>query len=323
VSTPAADLPAATLPDPAAIPPAVDADPAWAAAARAWLVQSDARFARRFDAGEPADKLVALRARAVDTLVRDAWQRCIPEGDALALFAVGGYGRGELFPQSDIDLLVLAEPDVQRAAQPALARFVALLWDAGLQASPAVRSAAECTEAAADQTVLTALIEARPLVAWEEETAALRATIAPDRAWAPRAFLEAKVAEQRQRHARFGDTSDNLEPNIKDGPGGLRDLHMLGWLALRSFGVRDLDALVGLGHLGPGRSDRAGARTARPVPPALRPAPGRRSPRRTPALRLPEAAGRAIGLRRRRRLARGREDDAGLLPQRGDRAPDQ
>lgn len=251
MSTPAADLPAATLPDPAAIPPAVDADPAWAAAARAWLVQSDARFARRFDAGEPADKLVALRARAVDTLVRDAWQRCIPEGDALALFAVGGYGRGELFPQSDVDLLVLAEPEVQRAAQPALARFVALLWDGGLQASPAVRSAAECTEAAADQTVLTALIEARPLVAWEEETAALRATIAPDRAWAPRAFLEAKVAEQRQRHARFGDTSDNLEPNIKDGPGGLRDLHMLGWLALRSFGVRDLDALVGLGHLGP------------------------------------------------------------------------
>ena len=251
MSTPAADLPAATLPDPAAIPPAVDADPAWAAAARAWLAQSDARFARRFDADEPADKLVALRTRAVDTLVRDAWQRCIPEGDALALFAVGGYGRGELFPQSDVDLLVLAEPEVQRAEQPALARFVALLWDAGLQASPAVRSAAECTEAAADQTVLTALIEARPLVAWEEETAALRAAIAPDRAWPPRAFLEAKVAEQRQRHARFGDTSDNLEPNIKDGPGGLRDLHMLGWLALRSFGVRDLDALVGLGHLGP------------------------------------------------------------------------
>src|SRR5690606_21935162 len=143
--------------------PSIDADPAWAVAARAWLAQSDARFARRFDTGEPADKLVVLRTRAVDMLVRDAWQRCIQEGDALALFAVGGYGRGELFPQSDVDLLVLAEPDVQRDAQPSLALFVALLWDAGLQASPAVRSATECTEAAADQTVLTALIEARPL----------------------------------------------------------------------------------------------------------------------------------------------------------------
>ena len=251
MSNPVADPPAATFPDPVAFPPSVDADPAWAVAARAWLAQSDAKFARRFDAGEPADKLVALRARTVETLVRDAWQRCALEGDALALFAVGGYGRGELFPQSDIDLLVLAAPEVQQQAQPALSRFVALLWDAGLQASPAVRSAAECTEAAADQTVLTALIEARPLVAWEEEAASLQAAIGPERVWPPRAFLDAKVAEQRQRHVRFGDTSDNLEPNIKDGPGGLRDLHMLGWLALRSFGVRDLEALVGLGHLGP------------------------------------------------------------------------
>ena len=250
MSESAADLPAATLPDPATIAHAVDADPAWAAAARAWLQQSDAGYARRFDAGEPADKLVALRARAADRLILDAWQRCTAGDHALALFAVGGYGRGELFPQSDVDLLVLAEPAAQHAAQPALARFVALLWDAGLQASPAVRSTAECTEAAADQTVLTALIEARPLAASQADEALLREAIGSDRAWQPRAFLEAKVAEQRQRHARFGDTSDNLEPNIKEGPGGLRDLHMLGWLALRSFGLRDLDALVGLGHLG-------------------------------------------------------------------------
>lgn len=250
MSNPVADPPAATFPDPVAFPPSVDADPAWAVAARAWLAQSDAKFARRFDAGEPADKLLVLRTRTVDTVVRDAWQRCMLEGDALALLAVGGYGRGELFPQSDIDLLVLAEPDVQQQAKPALSRFVALLWDAGLQASPAVRSATECTEAAVDQTVLTALIEARPLVAWEEEAASLREAVGPGRVWSPRAFLDAKVTEQRQRHARFGDTSDNLEPNIKDGPGGLRDLHMLGWLALRSFGVRDLEALVGLGHLG-------------------------------------------------------------------------
>ena len=233
----------------------LDADQAWAASARESLAQADARLTRRFDGGEAADKLIALRARAVDALVIEAWQRCIPEDAALALFAVGGYGRGELFPQSDIDLLVLAEPDLQLDQHAALARFLAVLWDAGLQASQAVRSATQCTEAAEDQTVLTALIEARPLAASDAEQAALVEAIAPEKVWPARAFFDAKLEEQDQRHARFGDTSDNLEPNIKEGPGGLRDLHMLGWLAQRSFGVRELEPLVGLGHLGQDEAD--------------------------------------------------------------------
>ena len=217
----------------------------------------DARLARRFDAGHPADRLIALRARAVDAQVRAAWRRCLPEDAPVALFAVGGYGRGELFPQSDIDLLVLAEPEAQRAWETALARFVALLWDAGLEASHAVRSAQEGTAAAADDhSVLTALIEARPLCAAAATEEALRDAIAPSRVWPPEAFFEAKCEEQRRRHARFGDTSDNLEPNLKDGPGGLRDLHLLGWLALRSFGVHALDRLIELGRLG---WDEAGA----------------------------------------------------------------
>jgi len=225
-------------------------DPAWSAAAKAALAQADARLARRFDAGARADRLIALRARAVDVQVRAAWWRCIPADAPLALFAVGGYGRGELFPQSDIDLLVLAEPDAQQTWQAALARFIALLWDAGLQASHAVRSAGECTEAAADQSVLTALIEARPLAAGEDEVARLAAALSPQKVWPPEDFYEAKLEEQRLRHARFGDTSDNLEPNLKDGPGGLRDLHLLGWLALRSLGVHTLDKLIELGRLG-------------------------------------------------------------------------
>lgn len=226
-------------------------DPAWSAAAKAAQARIDARLARRFDAGHPADRLIALRARAVDAQVCAAWRRCLPEDAPLALFAVGGYGRGELFPQSDIDLLVLAEPDAQQAWQAALARFVALLWDAGLEASHAVRSAEQCTVAAGDDhSVLTALIEARPLCAAAATAEALREAIAPARVWPPEAFFEAKCEEQRRRHARFGDTSDNLEPNLKDGPGGLRDLHLLGWLALRSFGVHALDRLIELGRLG-------------------------------------------------------------------------
>ncbi len=247
MSTPAAaDAVAAT----AEIPAGAEADAAWVVAARATLAQADARLTKRFDAGEIVDKLVALRARAVDELILDAWQRCIPADAGLALFAIGGYGRGELFPHSDIDLLVLADDAAQVAQHAALARFLALLWDAGLQASQAVRSPAQCTEACADQTVLTALIEARPLAADAAAQRGLQDAISPERVWPARAFFEAKVREQAQRHARFGDTSDNLEPNLKDGPGGLRDLHTLGWMALRSFGVRELDPLVGLDHLG-------------------------------------------------------------------------
>ncbi len=227
-----------------------DGDAAWAAAARAELAQTDARLAKRFDQGETVDRLVALRARAVDDIVRGAWRRCWPEDAGLALFAVGGYGRGELFPQSDIDVLILAEPEAQNAQRERLSRFFAMLWDAGVAISQAVRSAVQCTEAAADQTVLTALIESRPVIADDTAQAALRAAISPENVWSPRDYFLAKIEEQRQRHARFGDTSDNLEPNLKDGPGGLRDLHTLGWLALRSFGVRELEPLIGLGHLG-------------------------------------------------------------------------
>lgn len=231
-------------------PSTPDGDAAWAAAARAALARSDAALAVRFDRGEEVDALVAGRAGAVDAAIREAWVRCIPADAGLSLFAVGGYGRGELFPQSDIDLLVLGDDAAQQAHRDALARFLALLWDAGLQASQAVRSPVQCTEAAADQTVLTALMEWRGLVADDAARQALRAAIAPDRVWPARAFFRVKVEEQRQRHARFGDTADNLEPNLKDGPGGLRDIQTLRWMAQRLLGSGNLESMLTFGQIG-------------------------------------------------------------------------
>jgi [protein-PII] uridylyltransferase len=225
-------------------------DAAWAAAARAGLARSDAGLAARFDRGDDVDALVAGRAGAVDATIREAWARCIPADAGLALFAVGGYGRGELFPQSDIDLLVLGEDAAQQTHRDALARFLALLWDAGLQASQAVRSPAQCTEAAADQTVLTALMEWRGLAADDAERQALRQAIAPDRVWPAREFFRVKVEEQRQRHARSGDTADNLEPNLKDGPGGLRDIQTLRWMAQRLLGSGNLESMLAFGQIG-------------------------------------------------------------------------
>src|SRR5690606_20629189 len=112
------------------------------------------------------------------------------------------------------------------------------------------RSVAECTQAAEDVTVMTAQLEARPLVADAGRIAALADAISPAKVWPPREFFRAKREEQARRHARFGDTSDNLEPNLKEGPGGLRDLQTLRWMALRIFGVRGLEALVPLGQIG-------------------------------------------------------------------------
>lgn len=240
-------LPAGSLQD---TPAASDTDPDWAAAARQAMQQTDAKLHRRFDQGDDIERLIALRARAADHLMRLAWQRCMPEGCGLSLFAVGGYGRGELFPRSDIDVLVLGQSDAQHAHEGALARLFALLWDCGLPVSHAVRSIEQCQQAAADQTVLTALIEARPVAAADAQRRPLAQAINDSTLWPPRAFFLAKLEELRARHERFGDTADNLEPDLKDGPGGLRDLNTLGWMALRAFGVRDLEALVGLGHLG-------------------------------------------------------------------------
>jgi [protein-PII] uridylyltransferase len=241
----AASVPAAESPAPS--PDAA----AWAGEARERLARVDADLATRFDRQDDIDDLLRARAMAVDALVRDAWSRCVVADAPLALFAVGGYGRGELYPQSDIDLLVLAEADAQATFQDALAHFFALLWDAGLPVGHAVRSAEECTCAAGeDITVLTALSEARPLVADETDLRTLLRAIDPRHVWPPRDYFRAKREEQRVRHARFGDTADNLEPNLKEGPGGLRDIQTLRWMALRVLGARDPQGLIALGQLG-------------------------------------------------------------------------
>ncbi|MFC5568508.1 [protein-PII] uridylyltransferase [Lysobacter yangpyeongensis] len=227
------------------------ADAQWAAATRTAIAESDAALAARFDDNGDIDRLVAARAQQVDAVVREAWSHCVPQDAALSLFAVGGYGRGELFPQSDIDLLVFGEADAQAAHSDALARFFRLLWDAGLPIGHAVRSAAECTRAAQeDITVLTALLEARMLAADLDAAAQLAGAIAPDLIWPPHDYFTAKREELRARHARYGDTADNLEPNIKEGPGGLRDVHTLRWVALRIIGTWDPDSLMAIGQLG-------------------------------------------------------------------------
>jgi [protein-PII] uridylyltransferase len=205
----------------------------------------------RFVADEPIEDLVRDRARLVDIALRAAWVNHAGKfaGD-LALIAVGGYGRGELHPSSDIDIMVLLPKSDSADWQPDIERFLTFLWDIGLEVGHSVRSIDDCQrESLADISVATTLFEARLLCGPEALFAGMRRALAPDRLWSSQDFFEAKVKEQTERHHRYFDTAYNLEPNVKSSPGGLRDIQTIGWVAKRHFGTGTLDELVAHGFL--------------------------------------------------------------------------
>ncbi|HEX5757045.1 MAG TPA: [protein-PII] uridylyltransferase [Arenimonas sp.] len=231
---------------------AAAADPAeWRERAKTRLQDERDALRSGFVGGDTVERLIGRWTQAIDAIVVSAWARCIPVAAGLDLLATGGYGRGELYPQSDIDLLVLADETVQASHEAAIGAFFSLLWDAGLHTSQAVRSTQQCSDAArADVTVLTALLECRLLVGDEDALQRIASVLQPGTLWPAADYFAAKREEQRVRHARYHDTAHNLEPNLKEGPGALRDLHTLGWLARRLYGVPGLRGLVPLGLLG-------------------------------------------------------------------------
>jgi len=211
---------------------------------------SDA-LASAFHSGTPVEDLVRARANFVDQLLISAWKRCLPAGiPSLALVAVGGYGRNELHPASDIDILVLMPDKTDATTRDAVGAFLTLLWDIGLEVGHSARTLQECSDhATSDITVATNLMESRLIIGPPELFAAMRSASGPDKIWPSRQFFEAKWHEQIQRHLKFHDTAYNLEPNIKEGPGGLRDIQMIGWVAKRHFGATTLHDLVSHGFL--------------------------------------------------------------------------
>ena len=205
----------------------------------------------RFAADEAVEDLVRDRGRLVDITLRAAWVRHAGKfADDLALVAVGGYGRGELHPSSDIDVMVLLPKSDSADWQPDIEKFLTFLWDIGLEVGHSVRSIDDCQrESLADISVATTLFEARLLAGPESLFAGMRRALAPDRLWSSQDFFEAKVKEQTERHHRYFDTAYNLEPNVKSSPGGLRDIQTIGWVAKRHFGTDTLDELVAHGFL--------------------------------------------------------------------------
>lgn len=210
------------------------------------LQDGDAILKQRFADDDSVECLVRDRARLMDLLLREAWQRHVGERyNEIALLAVGGYGRGELNLCSDIDVMILLPKTESAAWQSALEGFLTFMWDIGLEVGHAVRTIDDCQrESAADVSVATTLIEARLLAGPDILFEAMRRALSPDKVWPIREFFEAKVAEQAARHHRYHDTAYNLEPNVKASPGGLRDIQTIGWVAKRHFGADSLDGLV-------------------------------------------------------------------------------
>lgn len=199
----------------------------------------------RFDLGTPVAALVRARSDLADAVLRTAWEAHFGHREDLGLVAVGGYGRGELHPASDLDVLILVEPETEAALRETLERFVTFLFDLGPQVGQSVRSVDDCVYAASrDVTVMTSLMEARLLAGGPELLKRMREATAPDRLWDSESFFNAKMEEQQARWHKYGDTAYNLEPNIKENPGGLRDIQVIGWVAKRHFAAETLHDLV-------------------------------------------------------------------------------
>ncbi|MCC6715999.1 MAG: [protein-PII] uridylyltransferase [Gammaproteobacteria bacterium] len=214
------------------------------------LTEGRSRLRQDFETGAPVESLVRQMAGLVDGVLVEAWRaNGLPE-TGLALAAVGGYGRGELHPGSDVDIAVVLAGGTDRGMSQRLEQFVTFLWDIGLEVGHSVRTVAECrAEAERDVTVVTSLMEARLLAGDPDLFEEMRRVTGPQSIWPMAAFFEAKLAEQTARHHRHHDSAQRLEPHIKEAPGGLRDIQVIGWVAKRHFGAETLHELVRHGFL--------------------------------------------------------------------------
>ena len=188
-------------------------------------------IAERYWNNDPIETLVCDLAEVMDALILDAWDEQIAESQDIALFAVGGYGRKELHPGSDIDLLVVAiDP---KSHSRAIELFLQNVFDLNVEVGHSVRDINSCVkECKADITVATAMFERRLLGGDASLDTSIAQALEKKKVWPAQKFFEAKFQEQIQRHKQFDDVDYNLEPNIKASPGGMRDIHTALWIGL-------------------------------------------------------------------------------------------
>ncbi len=216
------------------------------------LMDGKQELERRFYAGDNISELLSDHARFVDEILQVAWRRFNWDENItrwrktrISLVAVGGYGRAELHPHSDIDLLVLLERNSYDKHGANIQSFLTLLWDIGLEVGHSVRSISECkTQARLDVTVITALMEGRTICGDPDLFRDVERLISTRKMWPQKKYFRAKTEEQEERHSKSDHTEYSLEPNVKTSPGALRDIQNLMWIAKRQFGSVNFDDLV-------------------------------------------------------------------------------
>ncbi|MFQ6017733.1 MAG: [protein-PII] uridylyltransferase [Kiloniellaceae bacterium] len=238
------------------------------AALKAALAAGRAELRRRFDEGASGREVVRANGHLADQIVRAIHDHVSEHlyplgnpstGEVLSLVALGGYGRGELAPKSDIDLLFLLPYKLTPRSEQVVEEILYFLWDLGFKVGHATRSVDDCIrQAKADLTICTSLLEARWLSGDRDLYRSFRRRFRreTEAAKSKTRFIEAKLAERAARHRRLGGSRYVLEPNIKDGKGGLRDLHTLYWIAKYLYHVSDVSKLVAGGIFTPAEVHR-------------------------------------------------------------------
>ena len=198
-------------------------------------------------------ELIENRCDFYDALLIQLWQEIgLSEQQGISLIAVGGYGRREMFPLSDLDFLILVEQIPSPEIEEKITQFIQFLWDCGFEVGNSVRTLEQCeSEGKQDITIATNLLEARFLAGNRPHFDALNELVKRADFWSKEDFFNAKVQEQIERYQRYHNTAYNLEPDIKYSPGGLRDLHLLYWVALRHSGALTLEAILQSGFIYP------------------------------------------------------------------------
>ncbi|HSG60181.1 MAG TPA: [protein-PII] uridylyltransferase [Pseudomonadales bacterium] len=227
-------------------------DSHWVSCCRDKIAAVTQFLAAEFERGVDIVDLIQARAIFMDGLLSAAWTHTIGDPTPhLALIAVGGYGRGELHPSSDVDLLVLGADETTLEKHSAgLSTFITFLWDLKLEIGHSVRTIDECAKVASeDLTIVTTLVETRHIIGDPRQLEKLHEAVSIRKMWNSHDFFAAKRIEQRDRHRKYANTEFNLEPNIKTSPGGLRDVHLISWVARRHYGIQSLNELVTLGFM--------------------------------------------------------------------------
>jgi [protein-PII] uridylyltransferase len=196
--------------------------------------------------------LLSSRAIFVDAILKKLWSQHHLDECQISLVAVGGYGRAELHPQSDVDILLLTQEEVNLALEEKISSFITQLWDIKLDIGHSVRSIKECLKQAVKEvTVATNLMEMRQIAGSETLTQQLMPLLHEDVFWTSEKFFIAKCKEQEARHQQYRGAAYTLEPNLKANPGGLRDIQTISWVAKRHFSADSLEELVEHNYLYP------------------------------------------------------------------------